>query len=127
MKGDADSRRRIPPDLLERARAMRHEGAPAERILWWCLRNRRLDGLKFRRQVPIGRFIADFYCAEQSLLIELDGDSHNARGEYDEERTQWLQERGRRVVRFLNDDVYRSLDAVLMTILRECGRDITLM
>src|SRR5687767_3273723 len=100
---------------------MRHAGATAERILWSCLRNRRLHGLKFRRQVPIGRFIADFYCAEHSLIVELDGSSHERQWIYDEERTQWLVRRGCRVVRVPNEDVYRAIDAVLRTIIGECG------
>ena len=118
---------RINPTLLERARAMRSDGAQAERILWWCLRNRRLDGLKFRRQTPIGQYVADFYCAEQALIIELDGESHIERVDYDESRTRWLEQRGYRVVRFLNDDVYNCIEAVLLTILRECGRDVSRM
>ena len=106
---------------------MRTNGAAAERILWWCLRDRRLDGLKFRRQVPIGRYIADFYCAEHRLIVELDGISHEDRADYDDDRTEWLTTRGYRVLRFHNEDVYKTVDAVLMTILRECGRDVTRM
>jgi very-short-patch-repair endonuclease len=106
---------------------MRSQGAPAEQILWWSLRNRKLDGLKFRRQVPIGRFIADFYCTEFKLIVELDGDSHNEQVEYDQKRSAWLEERENHVIRFVNDDVLGALDGVLLTILRECGRDVTRM
>ena len=106
---------------------MRTQGAKAEQILWWSLRNRRCDGLKFRRQVPIGRFIADFYCAEFKLIVELDGESHDEQMEYDEKRTAWLQDRQYHVVRFFNEDVFRSLDAVLLTVMRECGRDVTVL
>src|SRR5690349_9123750 len=84
------SRARIPRDLLAIARDIRHEPAPAEQKLWRCLRNRRLNGLKFRRQHPIGPFIADFYCADLRPIIELDGDSHADQLQYDAERTQWL-------------------------------------
>jgi very-short-patch-repair endonuclease len=64
-------RHRVDRKILERARAMRREAAPAERILWYCLRDRRLGGFKFRRQVGIGRYVADFYCAECHLIVEL--------------------------------------------------------
>ena len=127
MSEGVPSQHRFQPELLQHAREMRQANVPAERILWSCLRNRRLDGLKFRRQVPVGRFVADFYCADESLIVELDGDSHNERQEYDEKRTEWLGTRGYRVVRFPNEDIYHSIDAVLSTILRECGRDVSRM
>ena len=101
------------------AREMRHERVPAERILWSRLRDRRLGGFKFRRQAPIGPYIADFYCAEGRLVVELDGDSHDGREEYDAERTAWLNGEGMRVVRFVNQDVYEHIDAVLGAILRD--------
>ena len=105
--------------LLTRARAMRHESAPAEAILWYCLRAHRLAGLKFRRQHVIGPFIADFYCHELKLTIELDGDSHSERREYDADRTGYLSKQGLRVLRFLNTDVFENLDAVLEEVLRQ--------
>jgi very-short-patch-repair endonuclease len=98
---------------------MRHDAVPAERKLWYFLRDRRLNGFKFRRQQPIGPFIADFYCSDTGLIIELDGDSHAPRQEYDAKRTAWLQANGHVVVRFLNDQVHKELEAVLKTILRE--------
>ena len=91
-------------------------------MLWMRLRNQLLCGFKFRRQHPIGRFIVDFYCASGKFVIEIDGDSHLQQVEYDEARTQWLNDAGYRVVRFTNQDVYSNLDAVLETILRECQR-----
>ena len=99
---------------------MRQEPAPAEEKLWWCLRDRRLNGFKFRRQVGMGRYIADFYCAVCKLVVELDGDSHDGRQEYDEQRTEELGRRGLKVLRFVNTDVYEHLVPVLEAILKEC-------
>ncbi|MEA2736245.1 MAG: hypothetical protein QOE14_2696 [Humisphaera sp.] len=113
---------RFHPVSLERARSMRHVAAPAEGILWQHLRAHRLDGLKFRRQVPVGRYIADFLCHEMKLIVELDGPSHDERAEHDEKRTEFLERQGYRVIRFLNEDVHDDVVAVLRTILRECGR-----
>jgi len=101
---------------------MRHESAPAEEKLWWCLRNRRLAGYKFRRQQPLAPYVADFFCAETKLVIELDGESHGERYEYDERRTQRLTRNGLHVIRFENHDVFHFLDAVLLEILKECER-----
>jgi very-short-patch-repair endonuclease len=120
----SDERHHIPPLLLERACEMRHEPAPAEEKLWWCLRNRRLAGYKFRRQPPLAPFVADFFCAETKLVVELDGDSHgdDGREAYDASRTRRLNRNGLHVIRFENDDVFRFLDAVLIEIPNECQR-----
>ena len=112
---------RLPPWLLARARDMRHEPTSAEQKLWYFLRDRRLCGLKFRRQVPFGNYVADFYCASAQLIVELDGDSHDGREGYDEARTGWLSSRSLNVVRFTNDEVHTQLDAVLVKIAQECG------
>ena len=111
---------RIDPRLLERARAMRHDPVPAERKLWFFLRNRKLNGYKFRRQESIGPFIADFYCAEARLVVELDGDTHAQSLDYDASRTRYLEGAGLEVVRFVNHHVHQELEAVLLTILRHC-------
>src|SRR4051812_38657198 len=116
-----DQQRKRNELLLDRARAMRHEPAPAEKKLWQRLRDRQLNGLKFRRQHPVGRnFIADFYCHDAKLVIELDGESHGDRDRYDARRSKRLERDGLRVIRFLNDDVFWHLDAVLEEILRDC-------
>jgi very-short-patch-repair endonuclease len=112
----------IHPSLLARARELRQPQTPAEQRLWAALRNRHLEGFKFRRQHPIGRFIVDFYCYECALVVEIDGDSHVAQMEYDQARTEWLSDRGNRVLRFTNQDVERRLDAVLEAIWEECRR-----
>ena len=114
-------RHHLRPDRLNRARALRRQDVPAEQILWRRLRNRQLDGLKFRRQVSIGPYFADFLCAELKLVIELDGASHEVRIVRDVARTQWLEAKGYRVVRFSNTDVFEHTDAVLEAILREGG------
>lgn len=105
--------------LLKFAREMRHDGAPAEQRLWKCLRDRQLNGYKFRRQRPIGRYVADFVCVDERLIIELDGDSHDVRQVYDQARTDALQSLGYRVLRFTNVDVLENLDGVLNEILRQ--------
>jgi very-short-patch-repair endonuclease len=85
---------------------MRKAPTDAERALWLRLRHRQMAGLKFRRQVPIGPFIADFFCRDASLVIELDGSQHaEACAAYDRRRTIWLEECGLRVLRFWNRDV----------------------
>ncbi|MER8762732.1 MULTISPECIES: endonuclease domain-containing protein [unclassified Mesorhizobium] len=84
--------------------------------LWHELRGRKLDSIKFRRQVPVGRFIADFVCAEGRLIVEIDGSQHADSG-YDRERDAELKARGFRVLRFWNDDVLRDLNAVCDTII----------
>jgi very-short-patch-repair endonuclease len=106
-----------------RARDLRQQATVPERLLWGRLRAGRLAGLKFRRQHPIDRFIIDFYCDESKLAVELDGASHQGRAQYDAQRTAFLQGLGIRVVRIGNDDVLRSMDAVLKMILRECQKN----
>ena len=95
---------------------MRREPAEAEDRLWNELRDRRLDRIKFRRQVPVGRYIADFVCLDAKLVVEIDGSQH-AKSEYDAERSAELKARGFRVPRFWNDDVLRDLNSVCDTII----------
>ena len=80
-----------------------------------------LAGLKFRRQQPIGKYIVDFYCPEEALIVEVDGSVHLDREEKDQYRQRWLESEGFRVLRFLNTDVYRNVEAVLEEIVRVCG------
>jgi len=87
------------------ARQLRHEQTDAERVMWNVLRNRQVLNLKFRRQHPIGNYLADFCCIEKGLIIELDGSQHLGRAAYDEKRTKWLNEHGFQVLRFSNGDV----------------------
>ena len=114
---------RIHPVILAHAREMRHPQTPAEATVWRTLRNRRC-GYKFRRQHPVDRFIADFYCSIARLLIEIDGDSHFevSQEEYDQARTEYLEELEYKVIRFTNNDVRYNINAVVDEILRtvEC-------
>ena len=112
---------RTTAGIQNRAKELRREQTPAEQKFWAHLRRKQLYGLKFRRQYPIGRFIADFCCVSERFVVELDGDSHSQQEEYDQERAAWLEDRGYRVIRFANRQVERQLDAVLAEIARQCG------
>ena len=102
---------------LQRAKRLRHTQTSAERQLWKILRNRKLAGYKFRRQVPFGPFIVDFYCSSARLVIELDGSSHAFMEDEDFLRDEYLRKKkGLRVVRFENHVLYESPDAVAQTI-----------
>jgi len=98
--------------MLDRARQLRRDMTLAERLPWREVRGRAL-GPRFRRQVPIGPYIVDFYCPAASLIVEVDGEIHNERIVEDRERTLWLESRGYRVVRVPAIDVLVDLDAVL--------------
>ena len=99
------------------ARQFRRELTPAEQRLWTALR-RRQTGHSFRRQHAIDHFIADFYCPAAHLIVEVDGVVHDSQAERDEARTQWLEARGYRVMRFSNADVLDRIDAVVLEIKR---------
>ena len=113
---------RVYPPLLAAARELRQPQTPAEVKLWSRLRDRQLEGFKFRRQHPIDRFIIDFYCAEVKLCVEIDGDSHAEQIEYDQARTEYLKARGYTVIRFTNREVFGQIEAVLQSIVVECRR-----
>jgi very-short-patch-repair endonuclease len=102
----------------ERAREFRKDATVAEKVLWQSLRDRRLEGRKFRRQHAIDRFIVDFYCRDASLVVELDGDVHAQLVERDAERAEILMRAGLTVIRFTNDEVLTALDDVLDRIRR---------
>jgi very-short-patch-repair endonuclease len=107
----------------QNARRLRSNPTEAELRLWSRLRRRQLDGLRFRRQVPLGRFIVDFSCYDERLVIELDGGQHLENHEEDAARTQWLESRGFRVLRFWNDEVFKNMDGVLETIRAAAGSE----
>ncbi len=94
---------------------------PAEIKLWERLRNRRLAGLKFRRQHPLGPFIADFYCPEHRLVVEVDGEIHTFTRENDEARTQRFLAYGYRLIRFKNQEVEANIESVLEKIQSACS------
>ena len=110
------------PKSLERARTLRKDDTEAERRLWEAIRNRRLGGFKFVRQLSIGPYIADFACRECGLVVEVDGATHGTDAEvsYDKRRSAYLREQGYRILRFWNDDVYKGLpdvcDAILLAL-----------
>jgi len=103
-----------------RARSLRKSATDAERILWAALRPLRNQGLHFRRQAPIGRYIVDFACHRSKIVVELDGSQHgeDANLRHDAERTMFLNSRGYRVLRFWNLDVFRNRDGVAEAIVR---------
>jgi very-short-patch-repair endonuclease len=95
-----------------RARRLRQNQTDAERKLWTALRNRQIEGAKFVRQYPIGRYVADFVCREAMLVIEVDGGQH-AESEADEGRTALMNMRGYSVLRFWNNEVLQNLPGCL--------------
>lgn len=97
---------------------LRHNIPESEIILWAHLKGKKVDGIKFRRQYSIGRYVVDFYCPRVKLAIEIDGDSHfnDATEQYDNQRTNYIESVGVRVVRFTNLDVKYNLDGVLAKI-----------
>ncbi|MBN1458498.1 MAG: endonuclease domain-containing protein [Armatimonadetes bacterium] len=102
---------------------MRHIATPAENRLWQKLRRHQLLGLKFRRQHPVDRFIVDFYCAEASLIVEIDGPTHDYTAEADALRQRCIESLGLTVLRFSNQDIVSNLEGVLHTICAHAGRD----
>ena len=108
------------PGIFENAKVLRRSMTSAEEILWRHLRNKQLKGFKFRRQHPVNIFIADFYCHEKKLIIELDGGIHDLpeQHEYDDSRTFLLEEKGFKILRFRNEEVENELEEVLNRILK---------
>jgi primosomal protein N' (replication factor Y) len=98
------------------ARRLRRDTTDAEALLWRRIRDRALFGRKFRRQHPIGPYVADFVCIEARLVVELDGGQHDRGAEGTSVRTAFLERRGFRVLRFWNNDVLANLDGVLERI-----------
>lgn len=103
--------------MKRKAGTLRKNPTDAERLLWHHLRDRRLAGYKFRRQHPIGAFIADFVCIERRIVIEVDGGQHASQSQEDDLRTARLKSKGYGVVRFWNHEVLKDTQAVLEAIL----------
>jgi len=108
---------------VQRAKELRQQMTPVEKILWQHLRANRLNGLHFRRQQIIDGFIADFYCHATRLVIEVDGKIHEQQAEYDVERDKILSARGLRLLRIKNEKVRYQLDKVLMRISKACSEE----
>lgn len=100
------------------ARHLRQNQTLGELVLWKKIRNKKFHGLKFRRQVPIGPYIADFLCVEKKLIIEIDGDSHFQIGakERDDKREAYIRAEGFEVLRFSNNLAVESVDSILIDI-----------
>jgi very-short-patch-repair endonuclease len=103
----------------ERARALRREMTEAETKLWRMLRSRQIEGHRFRRQVPLGRYIADFICHEARLIVELDGGQHDSLSQQEANGSQFLQSEGYRRIRLWNDEVLENPEGVHAMIVRE--------
>ena len=110
------------PEIEAAARRLRRNMTPTEKKLWQALRGKKLGGLKFRAQHPVGPCILDFYCPACKLVVELDGGVHEEQAEYDEARTRHLNEYNYRVIRFRNEEVLEDLPSVLERIL-EAARE----
>lgn len=119
----------LPEDLLQFARELRREQTTAEELLWKLLRNRRMFGMKFRRQHPAPPYVLDFFCEAVKLAVELDIGQHNSPDgrASDEQRTKRLFESEIRVLRFWNNEVMEDIEGVLNGVwkaLYECGADV---
>ena len=112
----AEIKRQYSPQTLQRAQALRQNQTNAEGLLWHYLSRKQLAGYRFRRQQPIGPYIADFACLSEKLLIELDGGQHAERTASDNRRDRFLQEKGYRVLRFWNHEVFENCFGVLESI-----------
>lgn len=108
--------------LFDYAKKLRRTQTPAESLLWKQLRNKRFANLKFRRQHPIKNYIVDFYCHAKRLVIELDGSIHDIEEvkNNDISREDDLKAMGLKVIRFTNDDIFKSMHAVLDKVYEEC-------
>ena len=102
----------------DRARALRKNMTDAERSIWQILRSLQIDGHRFRRQVPFGRYIADFVCHDARLIIEIDGGQHDRSSPAETKRTRFLEDQGYRILRFWNNEVLSNLEGVCAMIAR---------
>ncbi|QZH75926.1 MAG: DUF559 domain-containing protein [Erythrobacter sp.] len=110
------------PRDTQRARALRSAATPAERALWRHLSRRQTGGAKFSRQLPVGRYYADFLCRELALVVECDGFSHDLRPEHDAHRDAFMRRAGYTVLRFANADVLGNTEGVVYMIAAEVER-----
>jgi len=108
----------VAKELTHLAKGLRRRSTDAEQLIWSRLRAGRLEGMKFRRQHPIGPYIADFVCLERKLIIELDGSQHALPEELlkDSQRSEWLEKEGYSVLRFWDNEVLTNTEGVLEVI-----------
>ncbi len=109
------------------AKTLRKNQTEVEKLLWSKIRNRQIEGMKFRRQVPLNGYIVDFICYEKKIIIELDGGHHNNvyRKEYDKLRTKILKSKGFKVLRFWNSEILSNMDGTLNFIRSEVVNEKT--
>lgn len=107
---------KVTSQKVERAKELRQQMTPEERLLWQRLRNNQLHGYHFRRQQVIDGFIVDFYCHAAGLVVEVDGEVHQQQADYDAERDRVLSARGLKVKRIANAELHRNLTGVLAQI-----------
>jgi very-short-patch-repair endonuclease len=112
-------------EVFRTAHSLRHQMTAAEKVLWSELKSRKLNGWKFRRQHPINRYIADFYCHEKKLVIEVDGGihEHTSSIEHDENRSAELDRLGIRVIRFTNEQILKNRNTVIDKIKEITAKD----
>jgi very-short-patch-repair endonuclease len=117
----AESKHLHGADLHTKSKAnvLRRSMTPAELKLWKRLRSNKIKGVHFRRQHPYGIYILDFFCSKSNLAIEVDGEIHEFKKDYDHERTKYLEETGIKVLRFTNSEVEKDIEAVLIKIKSE--------
>jgi len=108
--------------MIHRAGELRQNQTEAESKLWSRLRAHRMAGVQFRRQHAIGNYVVDFCAPRRKLIVELDGSQHLDQAKYDLERTQYLESKGYRVLRFWNHDITNNIDAVLNIIWEEINK-----
>lgn len=106
--------------LLNLARNLRKNQTDAESLLWHQLKNKQLEGLKFRRQQPLGKYIVDFVCFDRRVIVEVDGGHHSIQEDKDRTRDAWLIAEGFKVLRFWNNEVLQNIGGVIEVILENC-------
>jgi very-short-patch-repair endonuclease len=106
----------VVESLIKIARSLRKRQTDAENLLWRHLQQKQMEGVKFRRQAPIGKYVVDFVSFERKLILEVDGGQHALVREKDKERDFWLESQGFRLLRFWNNEVIQNLDGVLEAI-----------
>ena len=111
----------MPQENKIRSRELRKNQTDTEKALWYQLRQKQMGGFKFRRQAPIGNYIVDFVCFEKRLIVEADGGQHSDQGEYDRERSLWLEGQGFRILRFWNSQILKEMEGVKEVIGRALG------
>ena len=121
---DENKTTRVRPIAKMRARDLRKDATLAERKLWRVLRDKQLNGHRFRRQYPLGDYIVDLVCVERMLIIELDGGQHADQEEYDARRSAWLESQGYKVLRFWNNDVMGNIEGVVAMVAAALERSL---